>query len=165
MTKLLYAKKIHCIASCGFDHWIHLWDPNAGTLTASLTGHNCSVADISLVPDVPHEIISVDYDNIVKVWDLRFHSVVQTFKNVGENNEALVSSKSNINASSSIGLCCLAKDRIMIAGRAMMMYEREFSNPSVASDHPIPGLTYCGRRNEVIHAVRGSIRVWSVETG
>eukprot|EP00948_MAST-09A_sp_MAST-9A-sp1_P000153 g153.t1 len=65
------------IASCGMSRTILIWDPFSLSILNKLFGHADCVQKLTLNP-VANQLISLSVDKVIKVWDIRLNSCVQT---------------------------------------------------------------------------------------
>mmetsp|Transcript_70613 Transcript_70613/g.188204 ORF Transcript_70613/g.188204 Transcript_70613/m.188204 type:complete len:1232 (-) Transcript_70613:157-3852(-) len=171
ITCLEYVHPVRSLLSAGFDHVIAMWDPNAGVKCAELRGHSSSIAGLSTIPDSDFEVVSVDYAGTCKLWDVRRLECLQTFQTsdgAGADQEGL--------GVQPRAVAPLGKDRLLVAGRRMVLFERETKDPHVTSDAPLTCLAYCARTSEIFTPIHsdagiggkeagGSVRVWSALDG
>ena len=76
---LSYSPQYRLLFSCGFEHDACVWSPLGKNLVYRLKGHHASLTGVVAVEDTP-EIITGDITGVLKLWDIRNFSCVQTFK-------------------------------------------------------------------------------------
>ena len=81
VTRFVYSKVQQCIASCGEDRYIVLWDPLSMRLITKLYGHYTGIKDLALSDRVGH-LVSLGTDNMLKVWDVKTFQCIQTLMNL-----------------------------------------------------------------------------------
>jgi len=161
LTCLQYCPKNHMLLSAGFDNYINIWDPGAGTLCFALEGHECSIAGICSIPDTDFEFMSVDFESQVRLWDVRRLVCLQNFcatdRQLEKNGELEPLEPRTI--------CALNRDRVVISGRRMVVFDREASNPQVTADWPINAIVFNERRLEIVTPIKNDLYVWCALTG
>lgn len=161
VTCLEYNPKLQMLLSGGFDNYIALWDPGAGVLCKKLTGHSCAIASIKAVPDTEYEVLSVDAEAQMKLWDLRRLACLQSFSCGDPQAER----DGELEKVEPRALCPLSRDRVLVSGRRMVVLERDASDMRATADCPITSLAFCKRKLEIVTAVNSNLRIWSALTG
>ncbi|XP_071952599.1 cilia- and flagella-associated protein 337-like [Antedon mediterranea] len=73
-----FNKTLNMIATGSIDHCIRLWNPYVEDKPiALLTGHMMSIVDV-VIHEPYHQIFSYSKDGVVKVWDLKEYTCLQT---------------------------------------------------------------------------------------
>jgi len=72
-----YCSEHRVLVSAGFGHDILVWNPYIQKLICPLKGHLSSLVSVEAVEGTP-EVISVDCEGFIKIWDMRNFSCVQT---------------------------------------------------------------------------------------
>lgn len=160
VTCLEYCHGVRLVLSAGFDNYIALWDPNAGTSCNQLSGHRCSIAACQVIPGSEYEVVSVDFDSVVKLWDVRRLQCMQTFNASDATLEAEASEALEPRA-----LCMMGKDRLIVGGRRVTVWDRDTTDPKLTADHQITALVFCKRRLEIVTPVRQNLRKWDALSG
>jgi WD40 repeat protein len=160
VTCLEYCHGVRLVLSAGFDNYIALWDPNAGTRCNQLSGHNCSIAACQVVPGSEYEVVSVDFDSVVKLWDVRRLQCTQTFNAADATMEADATEPLEPRA-----LCMMGKDRLIVGGRRITVWDRDTTDPRLTCDHQMTALVFCRRRLEIVTPARQSLRIWGALSG
>jgi len=161
LTCLQYCAKNHMLISGGFDNYINIWDPGAGTLSFTLEGHECSIAGICAMPDTDYEFMSVDFEGQVRLWDVRRLVCLQNFCATDRQAEK----NGEIEALEPRAICPLNRDRVLISGRRMVVFDREASDPRVTADWPINAVAFNERRIEIVTPIKNDLYVWCALTG
>jgi len=172
VTCLEWVPSVRSLLSAGFDHNLSLWDPQAGCKFAELRGHGSSIAGAKVVPDSPYEVVSVDYSGVCKLWDVRQLECVQTFL----ANDAGAEAGQEPQGVHPRSMVFLGRDRLVVAGRKMVLFERDLPDPKVTSDTVLTSMAVGERKADIFTPIRGdagpggaeasgSVRVWSALTG
>eukprot|EP00747_Dinoflagellata_sp_TGD_P166711 gnl/TRDRNA2_/TRDRNA2_189926_c0_seq1.p1 gnl/TRDRNA2_/TRDRNA2_189926_c0~~gnl/TRDRNA2_/TRDRNA2_189926_c0_seq1.p1 ORF type:complete len:1011 (+),score=168.18 gnl/TRDRNA2_/TRDRNA2_189926_c0_seq1:406-3033(+) len=161
LTCLEYSEKQQLLLSGGFDNYIVLWDPSAGTRVHTFHGHECSITCIRAVPDTDYEIMSLDYDGVVKLWDVRRLKCFESFHAGDPQGEKA----GEVEPLEPRTLCPLGSDRVVVSGRRMVLFEREKTDPHLSADTQITSMALCCRKSEIVTSVKTSLRIWSILTG
>lgn len=161
LTCLQYCPKNHMLLSGGFDNYINIWDPGAGTLCFTLEGHDCSIAGICAMPDTDFEFMSVDFESQVRLWDVRRLVCLQSFCATDRQLEKT----GELELLEPRTVCPLSRDRVVISGRRMVVFDREASNPRVTADWLINTITFNERRLEIVTPIKNDLYVWCALTG
>mmetsp|Transcript_65248 Transcript_65248/g.123581 ORF Transcript_65248/g.123581 Transcript_65248/m.123581 type:complete len:1044 (+) Transcript_65248:93-3224(+) len=161
LTCLEYAPSHQILLSGGFDNIISMWDPGAGIRFHTLHGHECSVTGICAVPDTEHEILSVDLNSVVKLWDVRRLACVQSFNATDQQAERA----GELEPLEPRALCPLSRDRLLISGRRMEIFERDASQPQLSADSSIMAMVFSSRKLEIATSVKNYVRIWCALTG
>jgi len=72
-----YCPSYRFIASGGLDRNIVLWDSYTFKRTSTLYGHTASIQSV-IVNEECNQLISLSFDKVIKVWDVRSHRCLQT---------------------------------------------------------------------------------------
>lgn len=161
VTCLEYAPSHQILLSGGFDNIISMWDPGAGTRFHTLRGHECSITGICAVPDTEHEIMSIDLNSTVRLWDIRRLACVQSFHATDTQAEKA----GEMEPLEPRALCPISRDRVLISGRRMVVFDRNASQPQLTADSPIMAMVFSSRKLEIATSVKDSIRIWCALTG
>eukprot|EP00928_Gymnodinium_smaydae_P078632 TRINITY_DN62742_c0_g1_i1.p1 TRINITY_DN62742_c0_g1~~TRINITY_DN62742_c0_g1_i1.p1 ORF type:complete len:1044 (-),score=241.20 TRINITY_DN62742_c0_g1_i1:37-3168(-) len=156
-----YCPKLQLLISAGFNNYISLWDPEAGVRFHTLMGHDCSIAALSMVPGTDNELLSCDMHGVVKLWDLRKLTCVQSFY----VTEVQAEKAGEIECLEPRTMCLLNRDRFVVSGRRMVAFERDCSQPQLTSDTPIMAMAFNPRKFEIATSVQNNVRIWCALTG
>ncbi|DBA00935.1 TPA: hypothetical protein N0F65_006135, partial [Lagenidium giganteum] len=77
ISMLRYCNENGYLVSAGVDHSLQVWNPHLEQRVGTLSGHRHQLIGMEVIENSP-EIITADESGIVKIWDLRKFSVVQT---------------------------------------------------------------------------------------
>jgi len=146
LTCLAYSPGMKLLISAGFDNQIFLWEPQAGTCCNTLEGHDCSIAAVSIVPEREYEMLSVDIEGHVKLWDLRQLDCMQSFY----AGDPLAEKAGEIEPLEPRALLPLGRDRVLVSGRRMVLFDRGASDPRLTADAQIMQLTVNFRKLEFV---------------
>lgn len=161
VTCLEYNPKLQMLLSGGFDNYISLWDPGAGVMCKKLMGHSCAISSIKAVPNTEYEVLSVDADAMMKLWDLRRLTCLQSFPCGDPQAER----DGELEKVEPRALCPLSRDRVLVTGRRMVLLQRDAMDTRATADYPISALAFCKRKLEIVTAVNSNLRIWSALTG
>jgi WD40 repeat protein len=79
VTALAYSPRAKCMATAGLARDILLWNPYSLGVLGVLSGHNGPVHHLALIETaIVSQLVSLSTDKVMKVWDLRTFSNVQT---------------------------------------------------------------------------------------
>ena len=73
----VYNERSKLMASCGVERDVLLWSPFSPDNISRLSGHNSSCKCVCSIHGT-NEIVSLDVEGIVKVWNLRHQHCLQT---------------------------------------------------------------------------------------
>jgi WD40 repeat protein len=161
IISLLYNEKTQSLLSSGFDNYIIMWDPSAGTLSHKLSGHECSIVAMAQLPSTDYEFVSVDVEGVVKVWDVRRLKILQSF----HATDLRAEKAGEIEPLDARAICPLNKDRVLISGRRMVLFDRIASDPRLTSDFPVRTIVFSHRKLEIIVPVNNDLYLWCAITG
>jgi len=161
LTCLVYCPKSQMLLSSGFDNYIIIWDPSAGTLSHKLYGHDCSIVAMVGLPNTDYEFVSVDVEGVVKVWDVRRLKVMQSF----HATDLRAEKAGEIESLDPRAVCPLSRDRILISGRRIVIFERRASDPRVTADFPVHTISFSRRKLEIVTPVENDVYLWCAITG
>eukprot|EP00929_Paragymnodinium_shiwhaense_P063026 TRINITY_DN31519_c0_g1_i1.p1 TRINITY_DN31519_c0_g1~~TRINITY_DN31519_c0_g1_i1.p1 ORF type:complete len:1082 (-),score=262.73 TRINITY_DN31519_c0_g1_i1:157-3366(-) len=161
VTCLEYCPRLQLLLSGGFNNYICMWDVGAGVRYHKLTGHTCSIIAICAVLDTDNEVITCDLHGTVKVWDLRRLACVQSF----HATDLQAEKSGELEALEPRAMIPLSRDRILISGRRMVVWDREFSQPQLSADDRIMAIAFSHRKFEIATSVKNGIRIWCALTG
>ncbi|KAI9207639.1 WD40-repeat-containing domain protein [Polychytrium aggregatum] len=141
---------------------LRLWNPHRlKNPMAALKGHNAPIISIT-INELSGQIISLDFDKVVKIWDIRKQQCLQTlFDSVLHRPEDTIAT---VFFNSSGGGCLIAASAIM---SVYNLKERRTAVTSPKShDHPIRGVIYSANYKQVVSGCDGGIvNVWDITTG
>eukprot|EP00931_Biecheleriopsis_adriatica_P064727 TRINITY_DN39447_c0_g1_i1.p1 TRINITY_DN39447_c0_g1~~TRINITY_DN39447_c0_g1_i1.p1 ORF type:complete len:1036 (-),score=216.91 TRINITY_DN39447_c0_g1_i1:33-3140(-) len=161
LTCLEFCPMNQMLLSAGFDNYIAIWDPSAGTLSHKLIGHECSIAGICKMPDTDYEFMSVDFDGIVRLWDVRRLCCIQSFPSTDRRAEEA----GELERLETRTLCPLGRDRVVISGRRLVVFDRDASDPKLTADWPINAVAFNHRLLEIVTPIKNDLYVWDALTG
>mmetsp|Transcript_35904 Transcript_35904/g.78632 ORF Transcript_35904/g.78632 Transcript_35904/m.78632 type:complete len:995 (-) Transcript_35904:108-3092(-) len=163
LTCLEYCPKNQMLLSSGFDNFIAMWD--VGHESANpihiLNGHECSIVSICAVPETDFEFLSVDVDSVVKLWDVRKLACVQSF----HASDRQAEKAGELEPLEPRTLCSLSRNRVVISGRRMVVFDRDASDPRVTADWSINAIVFNKTRLQIVTAVKNGLCVWCALTG
>lgn len=161
VTCLEWCPKNQYLLSAGFDNYINIWDPTAGLLSHRLLGHECSIAGLCAVPRTDYEFLSVDFDGVVKLWDVRRLLLDQSFHATDRQAEQA----GDIEVLEARAICPLSRDRVLIAGRRLVVFDRSASDPRLTADSPISDIRFHHGKIEIITPIKNDLYIWCGLTG
>eukprot|EP00741_Cyanophora_paradoxa_P024882 tig00000317_g24023.t1 len=160
----------HLLATAGIERFVNIWTLARPKPLYTLQGHGAPIRQV-VVDDGDSQVISLDLDDVVKVWDIRTGNCIQTID--GESagryprsasgtggvhhsvlffddlNARLVSAHRTVTVWPALGRLAAIAD----AGRVRSHHE------------PLVGALYNAPFGVVISADASSISTWDVETG
>jgi len=155
--QLAYHPDYHAVISASYEHVAAVWNPYSGNLICQLKGHFNPLVGVQTVPNSP-QILTADSGGVVKVWDIRTYTCVQTV-HVEDHRGTRVSE-----------LACLvsvpAHKRIVAAGSSRLhLYDSMSStthhNPEVADVVPVLKCLYNTHSDTFVTASGTGIKVWN----
>lgn len=161
LTCLEFCQQNQMLLSAGFDNYINIWDPSAGTLSHKLMGHECSIAGICKMPETDYEFMSVDFDGVVRLWDVRRLCQIQSFHAADRRAEEA----GEVERLETRALCPLGRDRVVISGRRLVVFDRDASEPKITADWPINAIAFNHRLLEIVTPIKNDLYVWDALTG
>lgn len=169
--QLIYEPNKNLLFSCGFDHNIFIYDPYIdGGAVYKLLGHNSSINSVAVNP-LENELISIDINGIIKIWDLNNYYNYQTinlnesFSDKKVNNDIQNAKKKKI--SSNLKMIFLTKiNKILTYGDKFFLFEKDTSqNPDLCDDQIILGCSYNNISYEIISICLKKIKIWNIFNG
>ncbi|CAK9113155.1 unnamed protein product [Durusdinium trenchii] len=161
VTCLEFCAKNQMLLSAGFDNYICIWDPSAGTLSFKLTGHECSITGLCKMPETDFEFMSLDYEGVVRLWDVRRLCCIQNFHATDRRAEEA----GELERLEPRALCALSRDRVVISGRRIVVFDRDANDPKITSDWPINDLAFNHWTLEIVTPIKNDLYVWDALTG
>jgi len=161
VTCLVYCAMNQMLLSSGFDNYIAIWDPCAGSLLHMLSGHECSIVGICAMPETDYEIMSVDSAGGVRLWDVRRLQCLQAF-NATDLRAEKAGDQEPLEARA---ICAISRDRVLITGRRMVVFDRAASEPRLTADFPINAIIFNHRKIEIVTPVKNDLYRWCALTG
>ena len=148
---LEWAEDIASLFTGGIEHDVYIWNPYVHERIFLLKGHNHSLAKIKYLPGT-YQLVSADISGMVRVWDVRTFTTVQTF-NVPLNEVHTLEAWQN-------------PKTIVVGGKRLAFYEYdEPTDTNLADDESCICILY----NEVfftfVTAHPKSVKIWDAETG
>ena len=140
------------ILSAGSDHDIFIWNPICKERIFTLKGHNHSLVGVKWLKGT-NQIISSDISGMVKVWDVRTFTAMQSF-NCPPLNEVKAFAVTK------------PPKRIIAAGKHMKIFDyEEPTNNHLADDYPAIQVLYNPTFYTFITAHAKCIKIWDATTG
>lgn len=143
------------LLSCGYEHFVMVWDLVVGKHVGMLQGHSQSLIGVKVFSGT-NQIITGDVSGIFKVWDNRDLSLVQTFSIPNNGNK-----KAN-----SFCITSLAKKKIIVGSDKVFFFDYEESQEGNLADSKT---CICVLYNEVFNifvtAHIDCIKIWNAEKG
>jgi hypothetical protein len=103
----------------------------------------------------------VDADSVVKLWDVRRLICTQTFHATDSRAEKA----GEIEPLEPRDITPLSRDRIVIAGRRLVYFDRDASEPCVTADFQINAMCFNHRKIEIITPVKNDVYIWCALRG
>ena len=160
--------------TCGFDHNIYVYDPyNEESSIYQLKGHNSSVKSLSLNLE-SNELISIDINGNLKVWDTTIFVNFQTLNIynslISEQNQSRKQAEQFVNKNktmSNINVLFLQNiKKIIIYGDKFLMYEKgKTKNPILCDDNLILGCIFNSFQDDLITFSSKRVKLWDIYTG
>lgn len=149
---LAYSYTFNLLISCGFEFEALVWNPYVSEPICRLKGHEAPLTGVEC-PEVNPTIITADSKGIIKVWNIRDYSLIQTF--YVPNVLKLKSIKS-----------VPKHRRLVTASRKLQMFDYEKSFiPELSDDNPIFCARYSPQQLQIFIAGQTSIKVWNAISG
>lgn len=155
---LAYVASQRYLISAGYDHCCKVWNPMIEEPLFTMTGHTNIIAGVQVVVG-SNRVITSDCDGVVKVWDTRNFTCVQTIKIEG------------LHAGSVSDLTYVYRmDRVIVAAVGQMsrrvhrLYSLDYEHPmqpEVADEEPVA----CGLYSHINHTVSFGNRSRSTRRG
>eukprot|EP00933_Yihiella_yeosuensis_P022201 TRINITY_DN1747_c2_g2_i1.p1 TRINITY_DN1747_c2_g2~~TRINITY_DN1747_c2_g2_i1.p1 ORF type:complete len:1069 (+),score=159.47 TRINITY_DN1747_c2_g2_i1:99-3209(+) len=161
LTCLGFCEHNQMLLSAGFDNYINIWDPAAGSLSHKLMGHDCSITGLVKMPDTDYEFMSVDFDGVCRLWDVRRLTCTQSFHATDRRAEEA----GEVEALETRALCAISRDRVVVSGRRMVVFDRDAADPRLTADWPINAITFNHRTLEIFTPIKNDLYVWDALTG
>ena len=86
VTSLVAIEEKNWLLSCGTEHFVMIWDLVVGKHVGMLQGHSQSLIGVRILNGT-NQIITGDVSGIIKVWDSRDTSLVQTISIPNNGNK------------------------------------------------------------------------------
>lgn len=149
---LAYSYTFNLLISCGFEFEALVWNPYVSEPICRLKGHEAPLTGVEC-PEVNPTIITADSKGIIKVWNIRDYSLIQTFH--VPNVLKLKSIKS------------IPKHRRLVtASRKLQVFDYEKSFvPELSDDNPIFCARYSAQQLQIFIAGQNSLKVWNAISG
>lgn len=144
------------LLSAGFDHEVMIWDlVVGGNKVGALQGHSQSLISVITFPGT-HQIISADISGVIKVWDNRTMSLVQT----------LSTPSSNTKKANCICVTSLSRKRIIVGSDQIYFYDYEESREgNLADSKSCISILFNEVFNQFVSAHIDSVKIWDASKG
>ena len=150
VRSLAYNDDYRFLVSGGFDYDALVWNPYVERLILRLHGHTAPLCGVEMVQNTP-QIITADVSGIVKIWDIRTFTCMQTFSKEDEGTTAAISSFVNLPK----------KQRIVIGGRKMHIFDyQKLENPELSGDSPVVSVYYNDTLMSFVTATTETVQMW-----
>lgn len=149
---LAYSYSFNLLISCGFEFEALVWNPYVTEPICRLKGHESPLTGVEC-PEVNPTIITGDNKGIIKVWNIRDYSLIQTFY---VPNVLLLKSIKSVPK----------HRRLLTASRKLQIFDYEKSFiPELSDDNPIFCSRYSPMQLQIFIAGQDSIKVWNAISG
>ncbi|CAK75155.1 unnamed protein product (macronuclear) [Paramecium tetraurelia] len=157
IVSLAFNESLILLFSAGFDHNLCVWNPYIESLIFKIQGHSSPVIGV-LVIEGTSQIVSLDQEGIVKVWDTKKFNCVQQFS-VETQDE-----KHKFNPSS---LCYIPKPlKLIFGGRSIYSYEYDKNyNPNSVDDYVAVCCKFIENQMAFFTPAGTKIKIWNALTG
>jgi WD40 repeat protein len=157
-----FSKNPILIVTGGMDRQIRIWNPHKiASPTATLSGHTASIVDI-VVNEVHGHIISLSADKVIKVWDSRRHTCLQSISNT--QRQLPEDTLTNIYFVSDFGGSILSSSNTLYQYR--LTQKIEIRTHPTTHDYPVRCHAYNSTFHNLVTACDGGdIHVWDLQTG
>ena len=164
---LSHSEDYRFIVSAGFEHEPVVWNPYVKNVICRLSGHTASLIGVHVVENSP-QIISADSVGLVKIWDVRNFSCVQTLTlhqgaSLGNSGHAGPATKKT-------ELTALGYDanhkRIVLGTHRLHVFDYEQQLDPFISDKLLTIQVIFNRNSLLlITATEASVKLWDAESG
>lgn len=148
---LEWAEDIASLFSGGTEHDVYIWNPYVDKRIFLLKGHNHSLVKIKYMPGTS-QLISADISGMVRVWDLRTFTTVQTL---------------NVPLNEVHSLELIQKPKmIIVGGKRLLFYEYdEPTDTNLADEESCLCILYNSVFFCFVTAHPRSVKIWDAATG
>ncbi|CAD8044697.1 unnamed protein product [Paramecium primaurelia] len=157
IVSLAFNESLILLFSAGFDHNLCVWNPYIESLIFKIQGHSSPVIGVVVIEGTS-QIVSLDQEGSVKVWDTKKFNCVQQFS-VETQDE-----KHKFNPSS---LCYIPKPlRLIFGGRSIYSYEYDKNyNPNSVDDYVAVCCKFIENQMAFFTPAGTKIKIWNALTG
>ena len=158
--------------TCGFEHEIYIYDPyNEDNAIEKLKGHMSSISSISFNKE-NNELISIDIQGNMKIWDTNNYINFQTinikgsFYNEGNYDKQKMNKNLKLNSNFYVEALNNVKQIIVYGENNLILFEKgKTLNPSLCDDKLIIGCAFNSFKNELITISTERIKCWNIFNG
>eukprot|EP00826_Nyctotherus_ovalis_P019798 TRINITY_DN16152_c0_g1_i2.p1 TRINITY_DN16152_c0_g1~~TRINITY_DN16152_c0_g1_i2.p1 ORF type:complete len:832 (-),score=266.38 TRINITY_DN16152_c0_g1_i2:250-2745(-) len=148
---LEWSEDISSLFTGGIEHDIYIWNPYVHERTFIMKGHNHSLAKMRYLPGT-YQLVSADISGMVRIWDVRTFTTVQTF-NVPLNEVHTLEVWQN-------------PKTMAVGGKRLVFYDYdEPTDTNLADDESCLCILYNSVFFNFITAHPKSVKIWDAETG
>ena len=155
VTSLVAIEEKNWLLSCGTEHFVMIWDLVVGKHVGMLQGHSQSLIGVKILNGTS-QIITGDVSGIIKVWDSRDTSLVQTISIPNNGNKK----------AHTFAVTNTAKKKLIVGSDKIYFFDYEESQEGNLTDSK---LCICVLYNEVFNifvtAHIDCIKIWDAEKG
>lgn len=157
--QLAYHSNYHVLVSAAFEHSAIVWNPQARQSICRLKGHYNPLIGVQTVDNSP-QILTADDSGIVKIFDIRNFSCVQTLYIEDDN--------ARVNKLSSF-VCLSPHRRIISSSHKLFVHDSltssSYQAPTIADLDPTIKCLYNKSHGTFISASGQSIKIWTASSG
>jgi WD40 repeat protein len=158
--QLSYNNEFHCLVSAACEHSAIVWNSYCGKKICKLQGHFSPLIGVYCVPNSP-QIITADSGGIVKVFDARTWTAVQTLY-VEEAEQRLLDAKQLIVMPKHKRFLCNSNKRLHFFDS---LTATSYLAPNIADLEAVSALCYNSQFDTVITAANEAVKIWSAASG
>ncbi len=165
------------IYTCGFEHEIYVYDPyNEENAIQKLKGHMSSISSISFNQE-NNELISIDIQGNMKIWDSNNNINFQTINikedinnndndNENKNHKQKINNNMKLNSNFYVESLTNLKQIIVYDENNLILFEKgKTLNPTLCDDNLIIGCSYNPNSHELITISTKRIKFWNIFNG
>mmetsp|Transcript_10788 Transcript_10788/g.9330 ORF Transcript_10788/g.9330 Transcript_10788/m.9330 type:complete len:205 (+) Transcript_10788:201-815(+) len=157
VTSLTFNEPLILLISAGYDHQICIHNPYIKTAIFKIQQHMYPILSVKVIENTNH-FVSLDSSGILKVWDFKKFTNVQTFT-VETDDEMHKFYPQCLNS--------IPKPlKLVIGGRSLSFFEYDKNyNPTSVDDSVVVAVGYRPSNNTIVTPAGNRIKVWNALTG
>jgi WD40 repeat protein len=158
--QLAYHPEYHVLVSAGFESSAIVWNPYCAKVICKLKGHYSPLTGVQCVPNSP-QILTADQSGIIKVWDIRNFSAVQTIYIEDEKDSRV----DHLNTF----VALTPHKRIISCSHKLFVHDSltssSFQAPNIADLEPTIKCLYNTTSGTFITASGTTVKIWNASNG
>jgi len=149
VNSFAWVRRLKAFASAGVDRTVFFWNPYSCNVVHEII-EDCPLVQIQ-VNEQQHQLITLNTNGVIKVWDLSTYSCSQVIRSDSEKFTSFL----------------VHSDKLVLANQIVSTYQLVQSDRKLTTSHrePVATVLFNGSFHQTVTASAYEIKVWDINTG